>query len=133
VRAHGAFAGLHCCAAGPFERMCVVKPDILSFDAHQGLELFFADPSASVFIRDGGSVAYGMVPTLSRLDAITPTTLFTRWLKAAALAGDPQELAQRALVTATCGLGLLNATSVSESFNLARNTGKLIKKLAGIE
>src|SRR3984893_11707252 len=41
ARARGAIAGLHCCAARPFERMCRVRPDILSFDAHEGLELFF--------------------------------------------------------------------------------------------
>ena len=43
ARIRGAYAGLHCCAARPFERMCRVKPDIISFDAHEGLEIFFAD------------------------------------------------------------------------------------------
>jgi hypothetical protein len=131
ARARGAFAGLHCCAEGPFERMCLAKPDILSFDAHQGLELFFADRFALDFVRDGGWVAYGMVPTTNRPDAISAPTLFTRWLKAAALAGDPQELANRAMVTATCGLGLLDASSVAASFNMAHGAGRLIKRLAG--
>jgi hypothetical protein len=36
ARACGALAGLHCCAARPFTRMCRAKPDILSFDAHEG-------------------------------------------------------------------------------------------------
>src|SRR5262249_10201916 len=38
VRIRGAHAGLHCCAARPFERMCRVRPDIISFDAHEGLD-----------------------------------------------------------------------------------------------
>src|ERR1700691_612482 len=40
ARVRGAHAGLHCCAARPFERMCRVQPDIISFDAHEGLESF---------------------------------------------------------------------------------------------
>jgi hypothetical protein len=131
ARARGAFAGLHCCAERPFERMCLAKPDILSFDAHQGLELFFADRFALDFIRNGGWVAYGMVPTMNRLDTVSAATLFTRWLKAATLAGDPQELANRAMITATCGLGLLDASSVAASFNVAHVVGRLIKRLAG--
>jgi hypothetical protein len=49
------------------------------------------------------------------------------------MAGEPQELARRALITATCGLGLIDAASVGESFHVARATGKLIRRLAGVE
>src|SRR5260370_20420269 len=43
ARIRGAYAGLHCCAARPFERMCRAKPDIISIDANDGLDLFFDD------------------------------------------------------------------------------------------
>ncbi|MCU1263129.1 MAG: hypothetical protein JWO80_6014 [Bryobacterales bacterium] len=131
ARARGAMAGLHCCAARPFERMCRVRPDIISFDAHEGLELFFSDPHARQFTRNGGIVAYGMVPTWQCLDALDATTLFTRWLTFASVAGDPQELARRAMITATCGLGLLDESAVAASFKLAHGVGKLIGSLAG--
>jgi hypothetical protein len=131
ARVRGAFAGLHCCAARPFERMCRAKPDILSFDAHEGLELFFADPDARDFVHQGGVVAYGLVPTLSRLNALDSANIFIRWLKAASLAGDPQLLAQRAMITATCGLGLLDPPSVAESFSVAHGISKLIRAVAG--
>jgi hypothetical protein len=131
ARMRGAFAGLHCCADRPFERMCLAKPDIVSFDAHQGLELFFANRYALDFLDNGGWVAYGLVPTWTGLDSVSSVGLFTRWLKCASLAGDPQELAQRAMITATCGLGLLDTSSVAGSFNLASGTGKLLKRLAG--
>lgn len=129
VRHRGAFAGLHCCAARPFEQMCRVKPDILSFDAHEGLEQFFANRDALDFVRSGGSVAYGLVPTWPSLDALDAGTLFTRWLAAASLAGDPQELAQHAIITATCGLGLLEMSSVADSFNVAQGVSQLIRSL----
>ena len=47
--------------------MCRAKPDILSFDAHEGLELFFADPDALRFVDKGGMVAYGLVPPSPQL------------------------------------------------------------------
>ena len=50
ARVRGAYAGLHCCAARPFSRMCRARPDILSFDAHEGLELFFSDAEARTFL-----------------------------------------------------------------------------------
>jgi hypothetical protein len=131
ARIRGAYAGLHCCAARPFKRMCRVKPDIISFDAHEGLDLFFADWHAVDFVNQGGAVAYGIVPTRPGLNAIDAATIFIRWLKAASLAGDPQRFAQRAMITATCGLGLLDTSAVAESFNVAHSVSKLIRSLAG--
>jgi hypothetical protein len=131
ARARGAYAGLHCCAARPFERMFRAKPDIVSFDAHEGLELFFADPHALDFVNQGGTVAYGLVPTKRHLNAIDAASIFIRWLEAASRAGDPQRLAQRAMITATCGLGLLEMSSVVDSFHVAHGVSKLVRSLVG--
>jgi hypothetical protein len=133
VRKHGAYAGLHCCAARPFERMFRAKPDIFSFDADAGLDLFFTDWHALDFVQQGGMVAYGLVPTRPGLDAADAASIFIRWLKAASAAGDPQKFAQRALITATCGLGLLDEASVEESFRVAHSVSKLVKTLVGTE
>jgi len=131
ARLRGAYAGLHCCAARPFERMCRAKPDIISFDAHEGLDLFFANWHALDFVNQGGTVAYGIVPTRPGLNASDSASIFVRWLKAASLAGDPQKFAQRAMITSTCGLGLLDTSSVGESFSVARSVSKLLRSLAG--
>jgi hypothetical protein len=133
ARVRGAYAGLHCCAARPFERMCRAKPDILSFDAHEGLDLFFADWHALDFVQQGGTVAYGLVPTRTGLDAADAASIFIRWLKAASLAGDPQKFAHRAMITATCGLGLLEESSIGESFGVAHSISKLVKTFVGSE
>ena len=74
-----------------------------------------------------------MVPTWSRLDSIDSAGIFIRWLKAASLAGDPQKLAQGAMITATCGLGLLDASAVAESFSLARGVGQTDPELWPVE
>ncbi len=131
ARLRGAYAGLHCCAARPLSRMCSVKPDILSFDAHEGLELFFSDPNAMAFVRDGGTVSYGLIPTLRDSSAVRAEHIFARWLAFASLAGDPQQFARNSMVTATCGLGLLDPESVTGSFRIARGVGNLLRSLAG--
>ena len=131
AKIRGAYAGLHCCAARPLERMRRVKPDILSFDAHEGLDLFFSDSHALDFVHKGGMVAYGIVPTRTGMNAVDSAKIFLRWLQAASHAGDPQEFARRAMITATCGLGLLDKSSVSDSFNVAHSISKMITALAG--
>jgi hypothetical protein len=131
VRARGAYAGLHCCAARPFARMCRARPDILSFDAHQGLDEFFSDADALTFVRNGGIAAYGLIPTWQDLGAVNPVGIFARWLTLASLAGDVQLFARNAMVTATCGLGLVRPEVVAKSFSAAHTVGKLIHALAG--
>ncbi len=63
--------------------------------------------------------------------ALDSASIFLRWLKAASLAGDPQKFAQRAMITATCGLGLLDTSAMAESFGVAPSVSKLIRSLAG--
>jgi hypothetical protein len=131
VRAMGVLVGLHSCAtperAVHAAAMSRVQPDILSFDAHHGLELFCADPDAQTFWRNGGYVAFGLVPTWNNLQAGDANALFQRWLAAAREVGDPGELAQRSLVTASCGLGLLDEAAARQSFVLAREVGELLR------
>src|SRR5260370_846511 len=120
-RSSGELTPLNAAGFGPFERMCRVKPDIISFDAHDGLDLFFADWHALDFVNQGGAVAYGIVPTRPGLNAVDAATIFIRWLKGASLAGDPQKFAQRAMITATCGLGLLDTSAIAEPFSVAHS------------
>jgi hypothetical protein len=59
--------------------MCRVQPDIISFDAHEGLDLFFADWHALDFVQQGGTVAYGIVPTRPGVNAVDSASIFIRW------------------------------------------------------
>ncbi len=131
ARTRGAWAGLHCCAASPFARMCRVGADILSFDAHAGLEEFFLEKEARAHMQRGGLVAYGLIPTWPSLADLDANTIFRRWLASAAMVGDPQELARAAMVSATCGLGMLDDNAARESFALADAVSSLFRKLAG--
>ncbi|MBV9229229.1 MAG: hypothetical protein JOZ18_07940, partial [Chloroflexi bacterium] len=66
LQAAGILVGLHCCAdQTSFSIMCQAAPDILSFDAYQNLELFERDQDARAFLKGGGLVAFGLIPTIS--------------------------------------------------------------------
>lgn len=132
ARKRRAYAGLHCCAARPFERMFRTRPDILSFDAHEGLEAFLSHPESVDFVYREGIVAYGLIPNKQDLDAMDSAHIFIRWLEAVARRGDPQRFAQRAMITATCGLGLLDRASMYRSFAVARGVSRLVRSLAGV-
>jgi hypothetical protein len=55
--------------------MCAAMPDILSFDAHHGLEQFFSSQHTLNFLDNGGWVAYGMIPTSRDLISLQPASI----------------------------------------------------------
>jgi hypothetical protein len=46
--------------------------------------------------------------------------------------GDPQRFAQRAMIAAACGLGLLDPASTRGSFTVARGVSRLVRSLADV-
>jgi len=135
LRRPGVLLGMHTCARLSPGSVAIsafgqARPDIVSFDAYQGLEVFCADPAAQDFLRTGGLVAWGLVPTWSRLDQLDPQALFARWLGAATGVMAVEAVARQALITATCGLGLLPEPAVASSFHLAHQLAQRIAQVA---
>lgn len=134
VRAAGVLVGLHSCATSaadvPTAEMCRVCPDMVSFDAYQGMESFFAHQEAQAFVQAGGRVAAGLVPTWNDLSGVDATALFNRWQQAAAQGGELAVLAHQTLITASCGLGLLSEDAAWASFALAQDVGQQVRNLA---
>ncbi|MGQ9814967.1 MAG: hypothetical protein ACUVR3_07440, partial [Candidatus Roseilinea sp.] len=129
IRVGGAVAGVHCCARLPTALVCQAHPDLISFDAHQGLEEFVADPHMQTFMQAGGLVAFGLIPTALDLSAFQPLTLLSRWLESALTVGNIADLAKRSLFTATCGLGLVSEQAMRQSFQLARQLSASVTTL----
>jgi hypothetical protein len=127
--------GVHTCArltqgGVSIAALCQACPEIISFDAHQGLEVFCADPAAQDFLRTGGRVAFGLVPTWQRLEQLDPNALFARWLGAVAGVMAVDAVARQTLMTATCGLGLLPTSAVASSFHLAHQLAQRVAQVA---
>jgi hypothetical protein len=108
----------------------MTKPDFVSFDAHENLESFCADPDAQAFIRGGGITAYGLIPTLENLGGLNPMDLISRWMQACSDVANISDSAAFSLVTATCGLGLLDEGAAAESFTIARCVASALRRIA---
>ncbi|MCL4505020.1 MAG: hypothetical protein M1140_03205 [Chloroflexi bacterium] len=130
VRVAGAFAGLHCCAKISGATVRLTRPDIISFDAHENLETFCADKDAQAFMAQGGLTAFGLIPTWRDLTQLHATRLVSRWLLACSELLDLPRIALTSLVTATCGLGLLDEASARQSFLLAQRVGSRLRRIA---
>jgi len=117
IRAAGAYSGLHCCAAAHPATLVGVAPDLISFDAHHSLEIFLNHGSIKNFIRAGGWLAFGMIPTVVDVHNLALEDIFARWVGAAVGADyDLDQLAAQSLITATCGLGLLPIKTAEHAF-----------------
>ena len=135
LRRPGVLVGVHTCArlvpgGVALGAIRQARPDIIAFDAYQGLEVFCADPIAQDFLRTGGWVAWGLVPTWPRLAQLDPQALFARWLGAATGVMPVEAVARQTLITATCGLGLLPEPAVASSFHLAHQLAQRIAQVA---
>jgi hypothetical protein len=123
ARREGAIAGIHSCAPLPLGLLAQLDLDLLSFDAHLEIdEGAFVQFGRAMAEREG-YLAYGLAPTGST--TLTLEVMEHRWRALAAHLGSLPAVAERSLVTATCGLGLSTAAEAAMSFTLARRMGAL--------
>lgn len=136
VRHAGALAGIHCCALGAAPSVFAAAPDVISFDAYHELEPYMAAAHATGFIEEGGILALGLIPTIADPFVVTPEALLARWMSTVQDMGlSPNRLLAHTVITATCGLGLVDENAARGSFlqaqRLARRLAPL-QEMAGI-
>jgi hypothetical protein len=124
IRRPGLLVGLHCCDQLPISILNEVGPDLFSFDAHHGGDLFGNDPDAHVFLASGGHVAWGWVPTRDDLSRVDAGQVAERWWEATRHLSergdvDAAGIRCRSLVTASCGLAGSSESTCERSFALA--------------
>ncbi len=130
LRQPNVITGLHCCTRPNLANINYIQPDLFSFDAHQYLETFAGDEATRPLLFRGGIIAFGLVPNCFDLGQVTAIRLFFHWLIAVKNLAALPELASRSMVTATCGLGLLDEAAACASFRTARETAALVEKVA---
>lgn len=127
VRLAGAIPGVHCCALPTPQSVFAAQPDVISFDAYQGMEQLLASPEARAFVERGGWFAWGIVPTLQNLGNMAADELFAHWMGVLSRRNlDSGDVLRNSLVTATCGLGLLNETAAEANFTVASRLAELL-------
>lgn len=123
IKEEGGLSGIHCCGNTDWSMLLKRGVDILNFDAYNFMKefsLYAADIEA--YLKKGGTIAWGMIPSSEALDDETE----------ASLAGKLKEAIKRlndkgvgkdgisSIVTPSCGLGTMSETRAEKVFRLAK-------------
>ncbi len=108
----GAISGIHCCGNTDWELLFGCGVDIVNFDAFTYTErLMLYAEKISEFIGSGGVMAFGIVPTDSRIREVTVEGLYDKLMfdvDMFAMRGvDEAQLRRQCLLTPSCGMGSL--------------------------
>jgi hypothetical protein len=133
VHAEGALACAHCCGNTDWSLLVDAGLDVLNFDAHAYGDrmAIYADHIGKLFDR-GGVLAWGIVPAGPAVRGETADTLLARLDRArddlAARGLDRNALAERTVVTPSCGTGSLPMDDAVRVYDL---TAEVASRLAG--
>jgi hypothetical protein len=112
IHAWGGLAGVHCEANTDWSLLMESDLDILDFDAYDHMQFITLYPAElGTFLERGGSLGWGIVPTLDSDAAATETipsllARFDEGLERLVSKGFEREiLVRRALITPSCGAG----------------------------
>lgn len=119
--------GTHCCGNTDWSLLLSTDLDILSFDAYGYLENLSLYPSElETFLKRGGILAWGIVPTSEDVQQEDVQSLVKRFEKGIATLskeGINPELLKRAIITPSCG-------TASLSIELAERVSQLTAKVS---
>jgi methionine synthase II (cobalamin-independent) len=117
--------GVHCCGNTDWSLLLETSVDILNFDAYDYAEALSLYPQAlSAFLRRGGVIAWGIVPTANDAQVMAESvgSLTERlWsaLRLVASKGIPlDDLLAASLLTPACGLGTLSEAAAARALEL---------------
>jgi methionine synthase II (cobalamin-independent) len=136
IHALGGLAGVHCEANTDWSLLMESDLDILDFDAYDHMQAITLYPAElRAFLERGGSLGWGIVPTLDRDAAATETlpallARFDEGLECLARKGFERELLlRRALITPSCGAGgVLTAPLAERVLDLLRQLSTALRQ-----
>ncbi len=113
IHSKGAIAGIHCCGNTDWSMIAGTKVDIINFDAYlyaENISLYSKD--IKEFLKKGGYLAWGIVPTSEDILEETADSLFKRLslqienLEKKSIERDL--IISNSLLTPSCGMGTLS-------------------------
>ena len=125
--------GVHCCGNTDWSMLAdVTGLDIISFDAYSFQDRFvlYAD-SLNAFLKKGGIICWGIIPTQEFSGNINPSLLKDRLLesldKMAQKGIDMDLLFDRLLISPSCGMGTLEEEKAKKILDLLQKLSILLK------
>ncbi|MEF3168441.1 MAG: hypothetical protein K6360_03770 [Deltaproteobacteria bacterium] len=132
VHQAGGLAGIHVCANTDWSLVLSTPIDILSFDAYGFFDRIVLFRNELLrFLEKGKVIAWGIVPTMNASDilAVDARGLVDRWRGyVRELGADPELATRQALITPSCGTGLLSLELCTRVLLLTREVSDLIRK-----
>lgn len=112
VQTHGGLTGTHCCGNTDWAMLMDSKVDIISFDAYEFMDKYLMYwREIQAFLNRGGYLAWGIVPTSSKINATSLNDLVKRLeegIQYLAGKGISRTLIHnRSIITPSCGTGTL--------------------------
>ncbi len=129
---------MHCCANTQWSIIIDSGIDILSFDAFSYFDnlILYAD-SLKKFIKNGGTIAFGIVPTDEQVFSLTSSQLFesikSHINELSKLGLDKQIIAAQSMITPACGLGTKNVELAVKALELTVDIADDLKRYYDLE
>ena len=131
AQAEGARVGIHCCGNMDWGLLAQTDLDIMAFDAYSfGEKIALYPEQVNAFLARGGTLAYGLIPTLEHEDIMQETSdsllqKLQSLLDLYIQKGLPQErLYEQIILTPACGMGSLPAPLSERVLDLLSQTCK---------
>jgi methionine synthase II (cobalamin-independent) len=139
IHHEGALSGVHCCANTDWSVLLATSVDILNLDAYGYLENLALYPAElRRFLDRGGLIAWGIVPNNEMAMTETAESLASRLRQGMALIRDKAqargvmittaELAERSLISPSCGLGSTSEAVTDRALTLLAETCSLLRQ-----
>jgi hypothetical protein len=121
--------GIHCCGNTDWSMIIESGPDIINFDAFAFMDYFFLYPNEITrFFSEGGSIAWGIVPTFDFTGQETVEGLHakleTGLNRLKELEFDPETAKTGSILTPACGTGTMEQSNSDRVLELLSELSK---------
>ncbi len=129
--------GIHCCGNTDWPMIMEAGPDIINCDAFDYMDHFLLYPDDIVrFLRGGGTVAWGIIPTSGSTGKESAEALFSKieegFRRVHEWGIDPGMLAERSILTPACGMGTMEPETAKSGLDLlSRLSRKCEESMSG--
>jgi hypothetical protein len=125
IHADGALAGIHCCGNTEWSILIDAGADIVNFDAFGFGETIAMYPEAvKILFERGGALAWGVVPTSNAIREQSVDGLVSHFEgligHLASRGIDRRMIAERAIVTPSCGTGSMEPGDAEKVFEMTQ-------------
>ncbi|MCL5036094.1 MAG: hypothetical protein M1269_03150, partial [Chloroflexi bacterium] len=118
VKSAGAICGIHCCGNTDWSMVIKSGVDVLNFDAYgYGENFLLYRNDVSDFIKKGGILAWGIVPTLPKAEILPPAEIGAQVEDMAGRISPDLPLGkvlEHSIITPSCGMGTLSVEKGAE-------------------